>query len=69
LQSNGGLYFRDYEEFESALDVMLTDDALRQRLGANGMRYVQTEYNWQAVLERFTRALESWDVLRGDSGQ
>lgn len=67
IRSNGGLYFRDYDEFEAVLDLMLADESLRRRLGENGLRYVRTEYNWPAVLQRFESALESWDALRGCS--
>jgi glycosyltransferase involved in cell wall biosynthesis len=62
VQSNGGLYFRDYDEFEAALDVLLTDDQLRRRMGENGKRYVQAEYSADAVLERFETALQHWSA-------
>ena len=64
IQSNGGLYFRDYEEFDAALDLLLTDESLRRRLAENGKRYAQAEYNADAVLERFEAALEHWSALR-----
>jgi len=64
IQSNGGLYFRDYEEFDTALDLLLTDESLRRRLAENGKRYAQAEYNADAVLERFEAALEHWSALR-----
>lgn len=44
VQSNGGLYFRDYEEYEAVLDMLLADESLRRRLADNGKRYVQAEY-------------------------
>ena len=64
VQSNGVLYFRDYEEFESILDLLLGDESLRQRLGANGKKYVETQYNWESMLRRFQAALESWKEPR-----
>lgn len=63
-QSNGGLYFRDYDEFEAVLDLLLNDESLRRQLGENGYRYVRTQYNWDVVLGRFEAALECWSKLK-----
>jgi glycosyltransferase involved in cell wall biosynthesis len=62
IQSNGGLYFRDYDEFESVIDLILNDEPLRQRLGRNGQAYVQTKFNWARVLQRFDAALSHWSA-------
>jgi glycosyltransferase involved in cell wall biosynthesis len=67
VRSNGGLYFRDYDEFEAALDLMLGDESFRRRLCENGMRYARAQYNWYVVLQRFQDALEYWDARRGAS--
>lgn len=63
-QCNGGLYFRTYEEFEAVVDLLLADEPLRKRMAENGKQYVQTEYNWDAVLERFQTALTQWSTAR-----
>ncbi len=68
VQSNGGLYFRDYEEFESVLDLLSNDEPLRRRLAENGRTYVETHYNWSVVFGKFEAALESWDRLRKAAG-
>lgn len=59
-QSNGGLYFRDYDEFEAVVDLLLNDESLRRRLGEHGARYVEGQYNWDVVMERFGVALKQW---------
>lgn len=59
-QSNGGLHFRDADDFQAIVDLLSQDQALCQQLGANGQRYVQTNYNWDTVLNRFASALEHW---------
>ena len=63
VRSNGGLYFRTYQEFEDILDLLLREEALRQQLARNGRAYVRTEYSWERVLGRFAAALDLWDGL------
>ena len=63
LRSRGGLAFRTDYEFAESLDLLLQDD-IRRRLGENGRAYVQSQYAWSQVLERFQAALDAWDALR-----
>jgi glycosyltransferase involved in cell wall biosynthesis len=49
-RSNGGLYYRGYEEFRSALLLLLGDAELRKALGERGREYVEREYGWERVL-------------------
>ncbi|MBN1880004.1 glycosyltransferase family 4 protein [bacterium] len=58
LNSNGGLYYADEDEFIEALDLILGDENLRHRLGENGTRYIQTQFTWDRVLERFENFLQ-----------
>jgi glycosyltransferase involved in cell wall biosynthesis len=64
VQSNGGLYFANQEEFDEAINWMLSKEADRQSLGRSGQRYVAHEYNWDVVLGRFEAAMCFWDELR-----
>jgi glycosyltransferase involved in cell wall biosynthesis len=59
-QSNGGLWFDTYFEFDEALQRLEADPHLRAGLGANGREYVQREYSWTVVLERFHQAMNDW---------
>jgi glycosyltransferase involved in cell wall biosynthesis len=56
-QSQGGLYFNGYQEFEAALDLLLANEALRTKLGQNGRCYVERNYTWEKVVERFLEAV------------
>jgi glycosyltransferase involved in cell wall biosynthesis len=56
-QSNGGLWFRNYPEFEEALMLLLTQPGLRKQLGASGRQYVLDRYSWARVDERLLAAL------------
>lgn len=56
--SNGGLWFRNYPEFEAELDLLLRNHELRNQLGQNGRDYVLHEYAWSAVESRMIDALD-----------
>jgi glycosyltransferase involved in cell wall biosynthesis len=53
IQSNGGLFYTSEDEFFEALFLLESKAALRDRLGKNGFRYVQQNYTWAIVVERF----------------
>lgn len=56
-KSNGGLWFRNYPEFEEALGLILAKPELRVALGKSGQRYVSQNYSWPAVEARLLAAL------------
>jgi len=56
LRSGAALYYADGDEYAEALDTLARDDVLHGALGASGRRYVETEYRWDVVLDRW-RAL------------
>jgi glycosyltransferase involved in cell wall biosynthesis len=59
LRSNGGLWFRNYPEFEEALMMLLTQPDTRRLMAANGKRFVDAEYAWTAVEGRLLTAIRS----------
>ena len=58
LASNGGLFFTEYFEFVEAVDLLLGDAGLRDRLGAHGRAYVLANFTWDRVTATYL------DVLR-----
>jgi glycosyltransferase involved in cell wall biosynthesis len=56
-QAQGGLYFRGYQEFEAVLDLLLSNAALRKRLGKQGRCYVERNFTWDQVMARFLNAV------------
>ena len=53
IQSKGGLYFQNYEEFKECLDLLLEDENLNKKLGENGDDYVQKNYVWEVITQKF----------------
>ena len=58
-RSGGGLWFDGYATFEVVLDRLLSDDALRARMGRAGKAYVDDHYRWPTLVDRYRRFLES----------
>ncbi|HWR50264.1 MAG TPA: glycosyltransferase family 4 protein [Bryobacteraceae bacterium] len=52
-RSNGGLWYRSYEEFAECLDRMLDDDDLCTALGSQGRAHVLEHYTWERVESAF----------------
>ena len=57
LRANGGLYYRRYEEFAAAMDVLVSEPGLADRLGAQGHDYFQANYSWERIMEKYERLL------------
>jgi len=58
-KSRAGLWFRNYPEFEEALQILLRDEELRDAMGRFGREYVISQYAWPAVEARFQKALDT----------
>ena len=54
LRSNGGLYYREYDEFYYSLKLLLSSGQLRRLMGDNGFAYVRENYDWQKIVKRYT---------------
>lgn len=57
LRSNGGLYFRDYGEFEGCLSYLLGNPEVRRKMGWLGKRYVERNCRWERVVAQFVEAV------------
>ncbi|MDW7726935.1 MAG: glycosyltransferase [Candidatus Methanoperedens sp.] len=53
VKSNGGLYYINYDEFRECLNLLLMDSQLRARMGENGQRYVEENYGWEKIENRW----------------
>jgi glycosyltransferase involved in cell wall biosynthesis len=59
LRANAGLFYETAEEFAAALDLLVTDEDLRQAMGRSGRKYVHERYRWPAVLDRWRALIEA----------
>ena len=57
-RSGAGLWFGDFAEFEAMLELMTTDAALHDVMRANGRRYVDANFRWPVILDRYHAFLE-----------
>ena len=57
-QSGAGLWFGDFAEFEAGVDLLTADDALHETMRRNGRRYVEANFRWPVILDRYCGFLE-----------
>ena len=53
-------------EFEAAVDLLITEDGLAERLGACGRQYVEANYQWDKLSDRYERLLRRSIEAFGD---
>jgi glycosyltransferase involved in cell wall biosynthesis len=57
-RSGAGLPYEGFAQFEAALEMLRADPALAAAMGEAGREYVEREYTWDHVLERYEALLE-----------
>ncbi|MBN1551985.1 glycosyltransferase family 4 protein [bacterium] len=60
LSSNAGLFYSSQNEFSYGLELLLTHEKLKQRMGENAKQYIRSFYTWKLVenrLQSFLNAL------------
>ena len=62
-KSNGGLYYRNFFEFEGALNYLFSHPDEYQEMQENAYEYVLEHYDWDVILERFRVIIEN--VIEG----
>ncbi|MBN1274476.1 MAG: glycosyltransferase family 4 protein [Candidatus Aminicenantes bacterium] len=55
LSGKCGLYYSGSEDFTAALDLFQKDPKMRENMGKNGMDYVEKEYSWPVVLDKYEK--------------
>jgi glycosyltransferase involved in cell wall biosynthesis len=54
-QSHAGLFYADRWEFVEALKLLMRDKNLRDAMGKNGKTYVDQNYRWSVILNKYER--------------
>jgi len=57
LRSNGGLFYRDRDEFVEGLKLLMSEGRLRAAMGRSGREYVRRHYRWDVVLGKLDRMI------------
>jgi len=56
-RSGAALPYTGFVEFEAAVDALVSSPELGDALGRAGRRYVEREYDWDVVMDRYERVL------------
>ncbi len=57
LRSNAGLYYSGFLEFEGCVDYLLGHPEEADKMGANGVVYVDNDYSWDKICEGYDRLI------------
>lgn len=60
-ESDGGLYFADYFEFEKCTEFFLENKPKSAVMGQNGCRYVNENFVWDVIVRRYKEFFEEMD--------
>ena len=68
-RSNGGLYYRDRDEFNECLKLLVGNDRLRAAMGRLGRQYVRANYRWDVIMDKYDRLIAGVRRPGGSSGR
>lgn len=57
-ESNGGLWFKDYFDFEGAINFYLNNIHDANQMGTNGKRYVMDNFAWDVIAKKYITYFE-----------
>lgn len=63
--TKGGLYFKNYFDFEGTLDYFLSHEDISEQMGKNGRDYVKEHFAWDIVVDKY---LEFFGKISGTNG-
>jgi glycosyltransferase involved in cell wall biosynthesis len=63
-RSGGAIPYTGFLEFEAAVDALVESPELADSLGRAGRAYVEREYDWDVVMDRYERVLNRVAALR-----
>lgn len=54
-ESNGGLYFDNYFEFEGCVNYIYSHADVSDKMGVNGRQYVLEHFKWDVITEKYIK--------------
>lgn len=60
ILSNGGLYYENKWEFIEALNYLIGNFEVSERMGENGRKYVDENYKWDIVMKKLVECIEKF---------
>ncbi len=54
-ESNGGLWFKDYFDFEYAVEYIFSNPAAADTMGFNGCEFVKNNFSWDVVVDKYKK--------------
>jgi glycosyltransferase involved in cell wall biosynthesis len=58
LRSGGAIPYEGFAQFEESVNWLLQNPSMADAIGRSGRAYVEENYNWNAVLDRFEATLD-----------
>lgn len=58
-RSGGGMAYAGFAEFETGVEMLLADAALRRALGERGRKHVEASYRWDDVIDGYERLVSA----------
>lgn len=59
-ESNGGLWFKDYFDFEGAVNFYLDNVEIANQMGENGRLYVMNNFDWEVIVDKYMKFFEQF---------
>lgn len=60
-QSNGGLYYENYSEFEKCISWILNHQREADQMGCNGQNFVRNNFTWNVIVGRYKDYFEKME--------
>ncbi len=57
-RSQGGMYYRTFDEFSRMVETITQDKELQSRLGENGRQFVLDNYVWDKIVQKYEKLFE-----------
>lgn len=58
IRSQGGLYFKDYFEFEGCINYYRDNPYVANSMGENGRQFVKDSFDWNVIVSKYSNFLD-----------